>query len=119
MKKLMLVIATSTLLMFSGSVLAFCVYNNLDTTIRVSCEDFSSMFVGSVEHCEGIEVSPASHVCVKYKDNYSDGASVVTVLVPEQHYKCQKEVTRSGGDMQLYYEKFLWIFNGDIICEAD
>jgi len=119
MKNLMLIIATSSLLMFSGSVLAFCVYNNLDTTARVSCAAYPFELLGTTEHCEGIEVSPASHVCVNYRDIYSGGKALVTVVVPDLHYRCEKSVSRAGGDMQLYYEKFLWIFNGDIICEAN
>jgi len=104
MKKLMLIIATSTLLMFSGSVLAFCVYNKLDTTISVWCDD--------VKKCQGIKVSPRTHVCVNYRYG-SDGETLVIVRAPSEHFQigdgpvehfqCEKKVYRMTGHMRLYY----------------
>jgi len=119
MKKLMLIIASSILLMFSGSVFAFCVFNNLDSEIRVSCDDSSRMLKGgSIERCEGIEVSPNSHVCVTYPPYAPTGGVIVTALVLDENYKCKKSIKRLSGTMHLYYEKFLWIFNVSINCDV-
>jgi len=114
MKKTMLIIAISMLLMFSGSVFAFCVYNNLDSRIWVSCDDpFRELDM----QCEGIEVSPNSHVCLKYQSSGSD-VVIVTAFAPDENFTCTRRIRKIGGTMQLYNEKFLWIFNVSINCKV-